>query len=186
MAATINGRELGDDLLRDLFHRLDAGQTRAQIRAAVKSAQGRGISNETIAALRKTHVQLRRSQGYGITKYSRTKLRSSPDAPLTPVSRLKTRITGEGPVRLSPSRRPKAPRIEGVGQIEIVQFEKRFDGRPAGVSEVRQFHTGLDRKPLEEQITEAEDEGFETRERASLGRGRRYHVLAVMPDIHDL
>ena len=187
MAATINGRQLGDALLRDLFHRLDAGQTRQQIRAHVKSVQGKGISNETIAALRKTHVRYRRSQGYAITERSRTKLRAAPDAPLTPVSQLPSRIDAEGPRRLAPSRRPNAPRIEGVGQVEVVQFDKVRGGRRTGRSEIRQFRTGEEAPSLEQQVAEASEEaGFDSVPRAALAGGAKFTRLAVLPDIDDL
>ena len=176
MAATINGRELGNALLRDLMAALDAGATRQQLRAHVKRVQGRGISNETIAALRKTHVQLRRSQGYAITERSRTKLRATPRSPLPPVETLRRTITGEGPLYISPSRRPLPPRIEGVGQVEVVRFRKRDSGK----SEVRQFRTGEGRAPLKEQVQRAaEDDAYETKELPALGRRQRMKRMAA-------
>ena len=184
MAATINGRQLGDALLRTLFHELDAGATRQRIRTIVREAQGRGVSNETVAALRKAHVQYRRSQGYAITARTRTKLRATPDSPLTPVSQLSTRIGAEVR-RLSPSRRPNAPRIEGVRQTEIVQFETRIDGVPTGESEIRQFETGPGQPSLEEQLREAE-EGGKYRSQPALPRGVRYRRLVVTLDIPGL
>ena len=193
MPARIGNRELGNDLLRTIFHHLDAGATRPQIRALVKDAQGRGISNEAIAQLRKHHRTLRRSQGYAIGPNTRQKLRATPDSPLTPVSQLSDRI-GAPVGRLPPSRRPTPSirgalgrRIEGVGQIEIVQFEKTEDGRRSGESEIRQFKTGGDAPSLEQQVAEAAEEGFDTRPRESLGRGGpKFARLAVIPNVPDL
>ena len=177
MDPTINGRSFTHAQLQGIFRHLDADATRASIRRLVTEQQGRGISNETVAALRKAHRQLRRSQGYAIGPRAKANLRETPSAPRVRLVDFDSRR------RIPAQRRPAPPRIEGLSERVIARYEILDNGRRTGVTEVREFTVGSDRPSLGDQVAEARDKGFGSLAMAGTIGGRGYEVIAVRPDI---
>lgn len=145
--ADVNNRRFGDQELRAVFRILDGGGTRAEVRAFVQRSQGRGVSNATIAALRETHRQLRRSQGYLVGQRGQRNLIDPNTGRLRRVRDLPRART------LPPSRRPLPP--PGVRASVSVEYTK-YDsaGRPVGRA-FGSFTVGPDEPSLSEQITDA-------------------------------
>lgn len=108
--ADINGRDFSQADLRAIFRTLDDGGTRTDVRATVRRQQGRGVSNDTIRALRESHRRLRRSQGYNVKVGGVRRLRDD-NGDLRRVNQLPPRQ------RLSQSRRPRPPNLPGVNTV---------------------------------------------------------------------
>ena len=142
--------EYTPQLLRGIFHRLDAGQSREQIREFIRGATGSGTGNNTIAALRKAHIQLRRSQGYAIgpggIRRGDGQLRATPQSPITPISDL-------------PSWRQLSPRFRALARppenlelpTEVTVKYRTRDGQ----ERVGRFMTGVGHESLDRQIKDA-------------------------------
>lgn len=174
--AEVNGREFSTGLLRSVFHLLDAGGTRASVRSLIRDAQGKGVSNETVAALRDVHLRLRRSQGYALTPRQRRNIRETPSSP---AKRLKDLTRFE---RLSKSRIPEPPRIKGVTYRQAVEYNL-----PQGGKEIRVFDVGDGRPPVADQVAEAQDrDGYGSVVGGVEIGGRGYAVVATWPDVEDL
>ena len=180
MNPVINGRSFTHAQLRAIFHHLDADATRASIRRLVSTQQGRGISNETVAALRKAHRQLRRSQGYAIGPRAKANLRETPSAPLVRLMDFDSRLI------LPATRRPEPPRIEGLKERVVVRYEILDNGRRTGVTELHEFTVDSDRSDLGDQVAKARDKGFGSLAMPGTIGGRGYEVIAVRTDIDDL
>ena len=108
--AEINNRQFTQSTLRSIFRSLDSGGTRQDVRAIIRREQGRGVSNDTIRALRETHRQLRRSQGYNVKVGGTRNLRDE-SGQLRRVSQLPARR------RIAQSRRPRPPNLPGLRTV---------------------------------------------------------------------
>lgn len=108
--AQINNRQFTQSTLRTIFRSLDSGGTRQDVRAIIRREQGRGVSNDTIRALRETHRQLRRSQGYNVKVGGTRNLRDE-NGELRRISQLPARQ------RVAQSRRPRPPRLPGINTV---------------------------------------------------------------------
>ena len=147
--AEVNRRRFSENQLAGVFRILDSGGTRDDVRAYVKRAQnGRGVSNDTIKALRESHRQLRRSQGYNVKVGGTRNLRDAS-------GNLKRLNTLPPRQRIASSRRPRPPVIPGVRMEVTVMYETRHQGRLTGVYAVDVFEVGDDAPSLAAQIAEA-------------------------------
>ena len=108
--AEINNRQFDQSTLRAIFRSLDSRGTRADVRAIIRREQGRGVSNDTIKALRETHRQLRRSQGYNVKVGGTRNLRDE-NGQLRRISQLPARQ------RVAQSRRPRPPNLPGISTV---------------------------------------------------------------------
>ena len=166
--AEINNRRFSRNQLAGIFRELDAGGTRADVRAYIKRSQGRGVSNDTIRALRETHRQLRRSQGYLVGQRGRRNLIDPQTGRL--------RLLKDFPHTLPPSRRPQPP--PGLRVKVSVEYTKRdANGRELGRA-VGSFTVGPDEPSLDEQISAAE-EGVEETLITGPGGGKGRSILGV-------
>lgn len=145
--ADINNRRFSDPQLRGVFRILDGGGTRNDVRAFVRRSQGRGVSNDTIRALRDTHRQLRRSQGYLVGERGKRDLIDPETGRLRRVRDLPRART------LPPSRRPLPPRqVRASVSVEYTKYDSA--GRPVGTA-IGSFTVGPDEPSLADQITDA-------------------------------
>ena len=142
--AQINNRDFSEAQLRGVFRVLDGGGTRADVRAFVTRSQGRGVSNDTIKALREAHRRLRRSQGYLVGQRGPRNLLDPQTGRLRRVKDLPRSRT------LPPSRRPSPPRqVRASVTVEYTKHDSR--GRPIGRA-VGTFSVGPDDPSLREQL----------------------------------
>ena len=142
--------EFTPQTLRGIFHRLDAGQSREQIRAFIRDATGSGTGNNTIAELRKAHIQLRRSQGYAIgpggVRRGDGQLRATPQSPITPITDLPSWR------QLSPRFRARAKPPENLElPTEVTVKYRTRDGQ----ERTGRFMTGPELDSLDQQIRDA-------------------------------
>jgi len=154
----INGRQFSDQLLAELFRHIDAGAARPQLRRLVTDAQGRGVSNATLAAVRAAHLRLRRTQGYALRPHQRVALRETPDSPLPKLRQLPRGAAEIGrsklPPQLSPGRRP-APPSELNTRLAVEFSQVDNEGRVIA-HRIEVFDVGPGHAPLGEQVRDAQ------------------------------
>ena len=149
MAVTINNREFSQGDLDIIFDELDKRGTRQDVRRIVRRQQGRGVSNDTIRAIRKVHKEVRRSMGYNVKDHGPRDLVDPTTNRLRRLRDLPARR------RISPSRRPAPPRVPGL-TFQVQGTFLNADGDPR----VGNFLVGpddLSLPSLEAQIAEAGD-----------------------------
>jgi len=144
MAVTINNREFGESTIRRVFRALDTGGTRADVRRVVREEQNRGVSNDTIRALRQAHKQVRRSMGYNVQDHGPRNLRDPETGKLRLLESLPARR------KLRPSRRPRPPEIEGL-RFQVQASFRDNDG----ADRVANFVVEEGGPSLRSQVTEA-------------------------------
>lgn len=173
--AEVNNREFGREVLRAVFRTLDGGGTRDDVRRVVKLQQGRGVSNDTIRALRELHRRLRRSQGYNVKVGGKRDLIDPNTGQLRRLSKLPARK------KVAPSRKPAPPRIEGVRvTAEYVAVDNR--GRPTG-RKVGVFRVTEGGPSLAEQVSRASVEDTGTFVPGPVGAVRSTRILQVRSDL---
>ena len=178
MAATVNNRRFSQPQLAAIFRVLDTGGTRADVRATVRRLQdGRGVSNDTIKALRELHRRLRRSQGYNVKVGGTRNLIDPETGQLRSLRRLPARR------RIAVSRRPRPPVIEGIRtRVTVEHIVRDSRGRPIG-RQVNVFTINED-EPVQEQVARAAMDTVEGTFVPGVVRDNRgLRVLQVRSDI---
>ena len=179
---TVNGRAFTSQQVANAFALYDSRATRPEVRDYLRSAQGSGVSNQTLAALRDLWHRTRRSEGYAIAKNARPLLRDTRTSELKPPTErtITGRVRGVG--LLSPGRRPLPP--SELNSLATVRYSLLDGGRRTGEAEIRVFDVGPDQAPLSEQVRQRAERGGGSVVPEPFRRsGRSYDILNLRPEL---